>query len=327
MKDRNELEPLKLHPCYKEYLWGGTRLKKDFGKRDAPEVTAESWELADHPQGKSVIAEGPLIGKTLGDLDRLTYWGSECRNGDFPILVKLIDAKKDLSIQVHPSDQTADCAAGEQGKAEMWYIVDCEPQAAIYFGFSQLISKEEFLSRADDGSICEVLNRVPVQKGDVFFILPGTIHAIGAGIVIAEIQQNSNTTFRVYDYQRRDADGNLRPLHLKRASEVVDYKPTIPEECRSNCASVFSGFTITEMFSCQYFHAYRIDVRKRVTLKCDGTSFQHILCVEGSGEIIVGDQKWTINCGESFFLPAAMGEYAVAGACRVLLSKIQERDE
>ena len=322
-----KMEPLRMHPCYKEYLWGGTRLKCDFGKTDAPEITAESWELACHPDGKSTVAAGPLAGKALDELEQLPFWGSECRNGSFPILVKLIDAKRDLSIQVHPSDRTAIAENGEQGKAEMWYVVDCEPQAAIYYGFSERVSQEEFLRRAEDGSICEVLNRVPVHRGDVFYILPGTIHAIGAGILVAEIQQNSNTTFRVYDYQRRDANGNLRPLHLKRASEVVDYEPIIPEERKANNMAIFPEYTIAEMFSCRYFQAYKIDVRESVTLKCDGTTFQHVLCVEGKGAIIAGNKTWPFTCGESFFLPAAMGEYQITGACRVLLSKIQERDE
>lgn len=321
-----ELMPLRMQPCYKEYLWGGKRLRMDFGKSDAPEVTAESWELACHKDGQSIVAEGPYAGKSIAELDRLTFWGSECRNGDFPILVKLIDASRDLSIQVHPSDQTADRNAGEQGKAEMWYIVDCEPQAAIYFGFSERISEDEFLRRAEDGSICEVLNRVPVKKGDVFYILPGTIHAICAGIVIAEIQQNSNTTFRVYDYQRKDANGNLRPLHLKRASEVIDYAPLIPEECRANSTAEFPEFTIAEMFSCPYFQAHRIDVHDRVTLNCDGTTFQHVLCVDGDGEIIVQEKCWPFLRGESYFLPAAMGSYEIKGKCRILLSRIKERD-
>ena len=322
-----KIEPLRMQPCYKEYLWGGTRLKNEFGKADAPEVTAESWELAEHPDGKSVIADGPLKGKRLADLDRLSYWGSECLNGDFPILVKLIDAKRDLSIQVHPSDESAIMEDGEHGKAEMWYIVDCEPQATIYYGFSKHISKEDFLKRAADGSICEVLNRVPVQKGDIFYILPGTIHAIGGGILIAEIQQSSNTTFRIYDYHRRDASGNLRPLNLDRASEVVNYEPIIPEECRENSSVVFPDFTIKEMFSCRYFHSYQVDVHNHVTLRCDGTTFQHLLCVDGSGEIVVDNKKWLIDCGESYFLPASIGDYEIFGACRVLLSKIHERDE
>ena len=322
-----ELIPLKMQPCYKDYLWGGTRLRRDFGKQNAPELTAESWELAVHKDGQSTVAEGPLAGKSLAELDRQNYWGSECRDGDFPILVKLIDAKRDLSIQVHPSSRNADKGAGEQGKAEMWYIVECEPKTFIYFGFSKHVTRDEFLNRAEDGSICEVLNRVPVQKGDVFYILPGTIHAIGKGILIAEIQQNSNTTFRVYDYRRLDREGNLRPLHLKRAAEVVNCDPIIPEECKANNMIVFPEFTISEMFTCRYFQASRIDVRNNVTLNCDGTTFHHVLCVEGSGEIIKKNRKWNVSRGDSYFMPAAMGEYEIRGACRVLLSRAQGRDE
>lgn len=325
MEITDRLAPQRMHPCYKEYLWGGTRLKKEFGKTDAPEVTAESWELAAHPDGCSVVAEGPLAGMTLTDLGRLDckgFWGENCSGDSFPILVKLIDAKKDLSIQVHPSDETANPAMGEQGKAEMWYIVDCEPQAYIYFGLLDRIKKEEMLRRARDGTICEVLNRVSVQKGDVFYILPGTIHAIGAGCLIAEIQQNSNTTFRVYDYQRKDSNGLPRQLHLERASEVMDCEPVIPSECRANSVSVFPEFTMSEMFSCRYFRAYRLDVRTTADLLCDGSSFQHLLCVEGDGTLEAQGKSYPVHCGDSYFLPAALGKYRIRGACRMLLSRV-----
>lgn len=317
--------PLKMLPCYKEYLWGGTRLKKEYGKLSAPEMTAESWELACHPDGSSVVAEGPLAGKSLADLarrDQEGYWGQACSSGEFPILVKLIDAEKDLSIQVHPSDRSALTGLGERGKAEMWYIVDCRPKSFLYFGFSRCISPEEFLTKAADGTICEVLNKVPVSKGNVLYILPGTIHAIGAGMVVAEIQQSSNTTFRIYDYQRRDANGSLRPLHLERAAQVADYQPIIPEKCRANACTTFPTFTVSEMFNCRYFRAYRLDVRERVTLCCDGISFQHLLCVEGAGNILHDGKSYPFRQGGSYFLPAALGEYTVVGACRVLLSRV-----
>ena len=313
--------PLKMKPCYKEYLWGGTRLKTEYGKVDAPAVTAESWELASHPDGMSVVLDGPLRGKTideLGHMDRDGFWGSECRSERFPLLVKLIDAKQMLSVQVHPSEDTA--AVGEQGKAEMWYIVDCEPQAFLYYGFSQKINEEELLRRAKNGTICEVLNKVPVSKGDVFYILPGTIHAIGAGIVLAEIQQNSNTTFRVYDYLRKGIDGKLRQLHLERAAKVMDYTPVLPEECKVNSTTTFPEFTMSEMFSCKYFRAFRVDVRTSARMACDGRSFQHLQCVEGSGVIRCDGLEYSFERGESFLMPAALGEYVIDGRCRVLLS-------
>lgn len=317
--------PMRLQPCYKEYLWGGTRLKTGYGKLDAPDVTAESWELSCHPDGQCSVIGGAFDGKTiqeLGALDRIGFWGQSCSRGDFPILVKLIDAKKDLSIQVHPSDGTARPELGEQGKAEMWYIVDCEPQASLYLGFSEQASEAELLRRAADGSICDVLNRVPVAPGDVFYILPGTIHAIGAGIVIAEIQQNSNTTFRVYDYQRRGADGKLRPLHLERAAAVMNYCPILPEECKANSSVTFPGFTMNEMFSCRYFRAYSMDVREQIILCCNGISFHHLLCVGGDGRIIHNGIRYPIGCGQSYFMPASLGEYCIEGTCRILLSRV-----
>lgn len=315
--------PLRLAPHYQEYLWGGKRLKRDYGKWDAPEVTAESWELSAHPDGPSLVAAGPLAGKTileLGQMDRVGFWG---RTGEeFPILVKLIDAERDLSVQVHPSDANALRWAGEHGKAELWYVVDCKPQSCLYYGFSTRITRDELLERARDGNICQVLNRVPVARGDVFYILPGTIHAIGAGILIAEIQQNSNTTFRVYDYQRRDGAGRLRPLHLERAAQVVDYAPVVPAECKVNSGAEFPEFSMAEMFSCRYFQAFRLDVRTGARLACDGTSFQHLLCVEGGGEILCGGERYPLRRGDSYFMPAKLGEYQLLGGCRVLLSRI-----
>lgn len=316
-------EPLKMRPCYKEYLWGGERLKREFHKADAPAVTAESWELACHPDGMSQVAEGPYRGMTLaqlGELDRAGFWGGDCKEDRFPILVKLIDAHRDLSVQVHTSDERA--RAGEHGKAEMWYVVDAEPQAYIYLGFSQRITKEEFLRRAHEGTILEVLNRVPVSRGDVFYILPGTIHAVGAGLILAEVQQNSNTTFRIYDYKRTDGNGQVRALHVERAAETVDYEPIVPSECRANSVASFHGFTMAEMFSCPYFRAYRLDMRGRVKLKCDGKSFQHLLCVEGEGAMKTDTNSYLFRRGESYFLPAALGEYLIEGQCRMLLSRI-----
>ncbi len=314
--------PMKMQPCYKQTLWGGKRLRREYHKPDAPEVTAESWELASHPEGSSRVAGGPLAGKTLAELDRERFWGTQCSVGEFPILVKLIDAQKDLSIQVHPSDQTALAEQGEQGKAEMWYIVDCAPQSSIYFGFSQKVTQEEFLGRAKDGSICQILNRVPVARGDVFYILPGTIHAIGAGVLVAEVQQSSNTTFRVYDFGRKGPDGQLRTLHLERAAEVLNYGPIIPQDCKANSGVSFPEFTMAEMFSCRYFRAYRLDVRGAVDLCCDGRSFQHVLCVEGSGIIRSEAGGYPFERGESYFMPAALGDYKIEGRCRVLLSRI-----
>ena len=319
--------PLKMEPVFKDYLWGGERLKTEFGKQSDMSILAESWELACHPDGCSHFAAvaSEYAGKDLNELGRLDkegFWGRDCWGEDFPVLVKLIDAKEDLSIQVHPSDWTAIGPLGEQGKAEMWYVVDAEPHSFIYYGFSRDIAEAEFLRRAAEGSICEVLNKVPVHKGDVFYILPGTIHAIGAGLVIAEIQQSSNTTFRVYDYLRRDKGGNLRPLHLSRAAAVADFRAVVPADCKANSRGIFPEFEMVEMFVCRYFRAFRLDVRGHAAMCSDGRSFQHLLCVEGRGVIRQGGVDYVFARGDSYFIPAAMGEYVVDGECRMLLSRI-----
>ncbi|NLU25157.1 MAG: mannose-6-phosphate isomerase [Clostridiales bacterium] len=306
------LYPMELAPAYKDYLWGGHRLETLYGKKSGLPVTAESWELACHKDGKCTVVNGEYAGKTLSEV-------LQCGD-DFPVLVKMIDAKKDLSIQVHPSDATAESENGEHGKAEMWYVVECEPKSAIYFGFSKSVNRKTFVKAAQDGTICQYLNRVPVHKGDVFFIRPGTIHAIGAGLLIAEIQQSSNTTFRVYDYQRRGADGKLRELHLTRAADVVNYEPLIPEECRVNAQAHYEGFTLAEMFSCQYFKAYRLNIAQQAALSVGKGEFHHLLTVEGEGFIRWRGEKYPIRAGSSYYLPKGLGDYEICGACKVLLT-------
>ena len=316
--------PMRLVPCYKDYLWGGNKLSALFGKSGPMPVLAESWELACHPDGHCVIQNGPFCGLTLDAMLRQAgvkllgdkYFG----NGEFPILVKFIDAAQDLSVQVHPSDATA--LTGEKGKAEMWYVVDCEPRSYIYHGFNRQMTQSEIIARAKDGSICEVLNQVPVHRGDIFYILPGTVHAICKGIIIAEIQQNSNTTFRLYDYKRRGADGKLRELHLERAAQVACCEPSIPAEARSNNASFWGGVAFSEMFSCSYFRAYKADVTEDATFCCGNHSFQHLLFVEGSGHLVWQDKQYSFARGDSYFLPANLGAYTIEGHCRILISTL-----
>ena len=222
----SQYTPVKLSPVFKDYLWGGTRLKTEFSKQSDMTPLAESWELSAHKDGQSTVAEGEYAGLTLtAYLDTVgrEVLGTNCEKYDyFPLLIKLIDAKGDLSVQVHPSDEYALEHEGEYGKTEMWYILDCDEGAALYYGFKEDTTREAYEAAIREGRLTDILNRVPVKRGDVFFIPAGTVHAIGAGILICEIQQNSNTTYRVYDYNRRDKDGNLRPLHVEKALAVSD---------------------------------------------------------------------------------------------------------
>ena len=213
--------PLLLKPTIKDYLWGGTKLKTDFGFKTEKDIAAEAWVLSLHKDGMNIVLNGEYSGKPLNEV--LETWGKSAlgKNAErfsyFPILIKLIDAKQKLSVQVHPDDKYALSVEGEYGKTEMWYVVDCDEGAELIYGFKEDISKEEFESRIKDNTLTEVCNFVPVNKGDVFFIEAGTLHAIGEGILIAEVQQNSNTTYRVSDYGRLGADGKPRPLHIEKA--------------------------------------------------------------------------------------------------------------
>lgn len=319
-----EKYPFKLIPCYKNYIWGGNRLKHIYGKTSEFPTIAESWELACRPDGMCLIENGPYAGKSLGEAlalcpDSIGLW-----NGDFPLLVKLIDAKEDLSIQVHPSDSTARKELGEAGKTEMWYIVSADPQSFLYYGLKREITSAELITRAYDGTICDLLNQVSVKAGDIFSIQPGTIHAIGKGILIAEIQQNSNTTFRIYDYSRRDGHGSLRPLHLDRATEVAKLTPIVPTECRTNLQVYFPGYRLAQLFSCPYFDVYKLELAGTIRLVCKKESFTHLLVVSQNAVLSTKSGTFPIQAGDSWFLPAGLGEYLLSGQCTILLSKLNE---
>lgn len=317
--------PMKLIPVYKDYLWGGRRLEKIFNKHSGLDITAESWELSCHPDGLCKIENGEYKGQSL--LEVLgKHPGYVCKgfkkNDKFPMMVKFIDAAKDLSVQVHPSDETALQELGESGKAEMWYIVKAEPRSYIYWGFNRRITKEQLLELAENGEICDVMNKVYVNKGDVFYILPGTIHAIGQGCLIAEIQQSSNTTFRVYDYNRVGADGKKRPLHLERAAEVLNYEPIVPDRTVNNSAITTKEFCLSNIFECEYLRVSKIECRKKISLFCTEDSFYSLLITEGEGYILFDNDKYDFKNGDSFFLPAGMGSFEIKGKFTALLSSV-----
>ncbi|MFP3155368.1 class I mannose-6-phosphate isomerase [Lachnospiraceae bacterium ZAX-1] len=313
---------LKLAPSYKEYLWGGHRLVDEYNKQYEGEVLAESWELSCHPDGPCVITNGAYAGKTLEQYIKAEgqqVLGTNCRRfKDFPILIKFIDAKDKLSIQVHPDNEYALKNEGQYGKTEMWYIMDCEEGAFLYYGFNQEISKEEFAKRIVDGTLPEVLNAVLVQRGDVLFIEAGTIHAIGKDIVIAEIQQNSNVTYRVYDYGRVGKDGKKRDLHIEKALEVTNRAPVI----KSKSAN-------PHIASCDYFTVDKWNLDGTMVQRLSGYignhSFASILIMQGNGTISCGGETLSLKKGDSFFLPAGSGTYEISGSCEALVTTIGEK--
>lgn len=313
-------------PC-KDYIWGGNRLREEYGKKLDSDKIAESWELSCHKDGQSVIDGGEFGGKTLSEFieanDKTAVLGTNCDRFEyFPILIKLIDAKDNLSVQVHPSNEYALKVEGEYGKTEMWYIVDCNEGAELLYGFKHEISKEEFAQRIENNTLLEVANNVPVHKGDVFFIESGTLHAIGKGILIAEIQQNSNTTYRVYDYGRVGNDGKPRELHIEKALDVTErIPPKYPTTAQGQPEKVEGGVK-TLLRSCEYFNVNKLEIDGTMTLNADEKSFKSLLFLDGKAEIGGTDGVQTAVKGESFFVSAGSGEFTVTGRCEVILSDI-----
>ncbi|WOC32656.1 type I phosphomannose isomerase catalytic subunit [Caproicibacterium argilliputei] len=306
---------IKLTPACKSYLWGGQRLKQDFHKTFNGDVLAETWELSCHPDGPSTVAAGPFAGKTLAAYLQLNpaAAGTNCaRFQDFPVLIKLIDAHKDLSIQVHPDNTYALQNERQFGKTEMWYIVDCEPGAFLYHGFKSAISKEEFRARIANGTLTEVLNAAPVHPGDTFFIESGTIHAICQGIVIAEIQQNSNVTYRVFDYNRVGTDGKPRQLHVQKALDVTRTEPARTDYN-------FGG----HLGCCDSFVTDVLQLTGGETAgQTDGSTFHSLLAVKGSGSVTCGNETVPFVQGESLFLPADSGSYRISGTGTLLRTTV-----
>ena len=316
--------PFKLDPAFKDYLWGGTRLRDDYGKNCDYDKVAESWELSCHKDGNSVIANGEAKGMTLADYiekEGKAVLGTNCgRFENFPVLIKLIDAKDNLSVQVHPENDYAMKVEGEYGKTEMWYIVDCDEGATLLYGFKDNVTKEEFAERIQNNTLLEITNAVPVKKGDVFFIKAGTLHAIGKGILIAEIQQNSNTTYRVYDYGRVGADGKTRPLHIEKALDVTKLCPAEPYPVTAPIEE--NGCRKQLLSKCEYFTVYKLNIESSAELCADETSFECILNLEGDAVLKCGDVEFTLKKGETAFIPAGCGKYTLSGKCEAILTRI-----
>lgn len=317
-----KLYPMKLSTPCKDYIWGGNRLRNEYGKVSDADKIAESWELSCHKDGESVITNGDFSGTTLSEyIDKAgkSVLGKKCEKFEyFPILIKLIDAKDNLSVQVHPNNDYALRVEGEYGKTEMWYIVDCDPGAELLYGFKNNISKEEFEKRIKDNTLLEVTNSVKVHKGDVFFIESGTLHAIGKGILIAEIQQNSNTTYRIYDYGRIGADGKPRQLHIEKAVEVTEltppkypYKPMGSEEEKD-------GYTEQLLSECEYFRVKKLNVHKECILDADPESFNSVIVIDGKGTL----DGVELAKGDSCFIPAGYGKYTFEGNAELIVTDI-----
>lgn len=305
--------PFILKPAGKDYLWGGSRLNDDFAKEIDMTPLAETWECSTHPDGPSVVASGPLAGQTLTRVlqEHPDFLGShQSGSHELPILIKFIDAKKDLSVQVHPDDEYARVHEhGSLGKTEMWYVLDAAKDAHLVYGFACDMTPERVRRMIRQGTFENSLQRVRIEKGDVFYIEAGTVHAIGAGALVAEIQENSNLTYRLYDYQRTDKNGKQRQLHIDKALEVANLRASARPRQPMRLLQYRPGCASELLCRCRHFQVERLLInterqRQMLKLQADGSSFAAILCVEGCGMLFYEDGAVPFFKGDCIFIPA-----------------------
>jgi len=317
--------PMKLRPVSKEILWGGDRLRTRYNKTAPFEKIAESWELTVRPDGMSIIDSGAYTGVSLEDFIRRAPQSilgeNGCRGDRFPLLIKFIDARDDLSIQVHPDDTYSLAHEGELGKMEMWYIVEAAEGAKLVYGLREGCTLEDLASSIENGTTESVLHYVPVKAGDCYFIPSGQIHAIGSGCLIAEIQQNSNITYRVYDYNRRQADGSLRTLHVQQALDVTKIRSDEEiQKIRYSMGPDKHGKTLCD---CAYFK-----VKRHVTTMGGDTdffvsdrSFKSVLVLySDGGQLLYDGTAYELTTGDCYFLPAGMGNVTLSGKAEILVT-------
>ncbi len=317
---------IKLEPVFKDYLWGGTKLREIYNKRCEYDNIAESWELAAHKEGSSIVASGKYKGRTFSDYlenagKSVLGWKAE-NAAHFPILIKFIDAKEQLSVQIHPDDEYALHNEKQLGKNEMWYIMDCDDEAYVYLGLNKELRREEVKKRIENKEIQKDLNKVRVKQGDVIFVESGTIHAIGKGIMICEIQQNSNCTYRVYDYDRVDKYGKKRELSLDKAMQVLRTEARDDSISIGYEKEIHEGYSSQTLVRCKYFECTKYEVDDYMQLSIDEASFRSIIVIDGEGTISDGEELFSYNTLDSFFVPASKKSIGIRGKSVLLVTHI-----
>ncbi|MDD3403520.1 MAG: class I mannose-6-phosphate isomerase [Hespellia sp.] len=331
-RDMNlKYSPFLLRPAGKDYLWGGSRLRDEFSKEMTMTPLAETWECSTHPDGISTVANGEFEGQLLSEVlkSHPEFLGKHMRveagyQGELPVLIKLIDAKKDLSVQVHPDDVYArEHEHGSLGKTEMWYVMDATKDAKLVYGFYHDMKKGTLEKSLAEGTVEKYLRKVPVQKDDVFYIEAGMVHAIGAGALIAEIQENSNLTYRLYDYNRVDKDGKKRKLQIDRALAVANLKSSSEPRQPMRVLKYKKGTASEFLCRCKYFQVERVllnteRTRGMAEFQTSSNTFQVLLCVDGCG--ILFDENRTMNFfkGDCIFVPADSKPLKLHGKAQLL---------
>ena len=321
-KARSErVYPLTFEPALRDYIWGGRNLERLFGRKLPPGIIAESWEISGHLSSPTRVEEGLWKGHTLPDV--LGVLGTDLvgtrsqkmlAQNKFPLLVKLLDANRDLSVQVHPDDAYA-CAHenGELGKTEMWYVLHAEPGAELIYGLARGVTREGFCAAIENNTLATQLHRLAIKPGDCVFIPAGTIHALLAGAVVAEIQQNSDTTYRLHDWGRLGDDGEPRPLHVKKALDVIDWDLIEPGKAEPVLLSDEGGVKRAGLVSCPQFTVEQVELAEGAVFagRCDGATFEIWGCMAGSGEVRWSGEPVRVEAIRFVLLPALLGEYAI----------------
>lgn len=310
-----------MRPVFKDYLWGGDRLIREYHKPADKLPVAESWELSCHPDGESTIGNGEEAGNTLRRVLEANpqLMGSGFHHAsDFPILVKLIDAKQQLSLQVHPDDEYAWLHENQSGKNEMWYIIDCGADAELIIGLKQELTKEALQASLFEGTILDYANRIQINPGDCYCIPAGTLHGIGKNTMILEVQQSSNITYRVYDYDRIDTDGQKRPLHIHQAADVINTSP-FHNLCDDLLSSAKDGLSIRQLSDWKYFFSYELKLSGAAELFCEKDSFHSLTLLNGCISLKHAAQKADMAPGETHFIPAGLGRYRLTGEGTAIL--------
>lgn len=321
-------KPFLLKPVGKNYLWGGNRLNDDFAKEIDMAPLAETWECSTHPDGPSIVNSGVHKGMILSDVLKKhpEYLGLHSdEKKELPILIKFIDAKNDLSVQVHPDDAYAMANEnGSNGKTEMWYVMDAAKDARLIYGLSHSTDQETIKKSIEQGTLEKYLQKIPVKKDDVFYIAPGTIHAIGAGTLVAEVQENSNITYRLYDYDRIDKTGCKRKLHVKKALDVANLKGTDAPRQNLRVLKYRQGCATEFLYRCKYFQVERMlinteRIRKMVSFQTTGLSFEVLLCLDGCGSIsFEKNEVLHFFRGDCIFVPASSVPVKIHGSAQFL---------
>lgn len=314
-----KLYPLVFEPILQDRIWGGTKLKTDLGKNIPTQTTGESWELSAVEGNVSVVKQGDYAGRPLTELleqfpnEVLGTAVHEKFGTQFPLLFKFLDAREDLSIQVHPNDELAKQRHNSFGKTEMWYVMQADEGSRIIVGFQKKSSAEEYVQKLEDKKLLDILNQVETKKGDVFFLETGTIHAIGAGIVIAEIQQTSDITYRIYDWDRVDANGNSRQLHVQEALDAMNYNPT---DTKKEYTEEVNKSNV--MVDCPYFTTNFLPLNGSAEILKDGSSFTVYICTEGKYSVDIDGETYSFKKGDTVLIPAALKAFALVGTATLL---------